>query len=195
MSPMGMSGQPGRGASTSGAPAKPFTAGGYKFSGSYFTQPQVDAIRATNQARQATQQLESPLVPQLAAPAPPTPANSQPVNPETVRPISPAGWSQLQTAGRGSGVIDPTRTATPPGTVDRWRSQFGDPGVAGYNAVKLVAGKNLAAFVPGARPPLGYKPDALQALGGLATMLPTVRAAGALYTGVRAVRAGSELLP
>jgi hypothetical protein len=49
--------------------------------------------------------------------------NARRVAPPTVRPLSAQEMTYLDTAGAGSGLIDPTRTGTDPATVERIRRQ------------------------------------------------------------------------
>lgn len=134
----------------------------------------VRAIRAANRAR------------------PP----AQPAGVPTARPLSGRSSLALAAAGRGSGVIDPTRTATNPAVVQQLREQFSGPATSGYNFLAFTLGKHLAGEIGphlGATPPLGSHPSPWLAAANLAADLPSTRLAGAAFRGVQALRAGQEL--
>jgi hypothetical protein len=129
-------------------------AGGLQVGGTTLSPASVAAIRARNAA------------------APP------PINPQTLRPVTPYASYAMRTAGRGSGVLDPTRTATPPATVQALRQQFAGPGVAGFNFLSALLGKNVAGYVGpqiGATPPLGWRPSLGGAAMDVLSDLPPVR--------------------
>jgi len=146
-------------------------AGGIRIGGRYLSPARVAAIRRQNAARPA-----------------PTYAPS-------VQPISAAEAQRLKQAGRGSGELDPTRTATDPAIVQRLREEFGGPGTSGYNALKYAIGPDLAAYVPGTQSPLGFHPNPAMAVVGAASALPTIRGAGAVYRGAKMLQAGHGIGP
>ena len=73
----------------------------------------------------------------------------------SLRPVSAEQALAMALAHRGSGVIDPTRTATDPARVEALRKQFSGPGRAGFNALAFMVGRPLAYRVPGAMAPAG----------------------------------------
>jgi hypothetical protein len=91
------------------------------------------------------------------------------------KPISYLQAAAMRQAGRGSGVIDPTRTASSPETVQQLRDEFSGPGTAGYGFLSAALGKHLAAYVPGTEPPLGFHPDPLHAAMNAASLLPPAK--------------------
>lgn len=73
----------------------------------------------------------------------------------TVSPLTPEKKAVLDLRGKGSGTIDPTRTATDPNTIAAIQQDGGSSGVAGFNALASVLGPDLAAHVPGVTAPPG----------------------------------------
>jgi hypothetical protein len=89
----------------------------------------------------------------------------------SVQPIGTASAVAMARANRGSGVLDPTRTATSPATVQRLRDQLSD-GTAGYRFFTTLVGKNAASYVPGATAPLGFKANPYRAAAGVVDGAP-----------------------
>src|SRR5438876_186445 len=139
----------------------------------YLTPPQVAVIRAQNLAK------------------PP----GQPADVRSLRPISERDALFMRLADRGSGVIDPTRTATDPATVQRLREQFSDSGVSGYRALSVMLGKNLAGYAPGVQAPIGWHPSLVKAIFDTVADVPAARGAEAAYLGARVLRAGLGVGP
>lgn len=109
----------------------------------------------------------------------------------TIEPLSSEQRAAMDYAGRGSGTIDPTRTATPPDVVQRIREQLGDPALAGYDFFSFVLGRAAAGHAPGAVAPVGHPDPAWYSyVGGVLSVLPAARAARALFVARDALRAG-----
>ena len=129
-------------------------ASGIRVGDRYLSPARVAAIRRQNAAR-------------------PAPAYAP-----SVRPISASDAAAIDRADRGSGDLDPTRTATDPAIVQQLRNEFSGPGVAGYNALKYAIGPDLAAYVPGTQPPVGFHRSPGRAAVNAAELLPWQRGAG-----------------
>jgi hypothetical protein len=111
---------------------------------------------------------------------------------QTVAPLSGTTAAQMAAAGRGSGVIDPTRTGTDPAVVGHLQQQFSGPGVAGFNFLSALLGRPLAYRVPGVTPPIGYHPSTLGTAADVASLLPTLRLVRAGLAARAAVLAGAS---
>lgn len=93
------------------------------------------------------------------------------------RPLSPLQSALMKQAGRGSGVIDPTRTGTDPALVEQLRGEFSGPARSGYNFLSVLGGKHLAAYVPGTQTPIGFHRSPVQAGMNALALLPPARGA------------------
>lgn len=154
------------GRSNSGTPV-----GGIRVGGRYLSPARVAAIRARNLARK------------------PSPVDRLV---HSLRPIS-AAEAQRLAAQHTPVVDDPTHTATDPAVVQQLRGQFSGPVVSGYNALKYAIGSDLAAYVPGTQPPVGFHRTPWKAAVNATELLPWERGAGAILPAVQAFRAHGDV--
>ncbi len=79
----------------------------------------------------------------------------QPPRVVQARPVSVIQRAVMESAHRGSGVIDPTRTGTDPARIAQVQGEQGGPSVAGYRFASNLFGPDLSAKIPGVSPTPG----------------------------------------